>query len=540
MLKIFKLNQRYLLSKKAIDYFISLTTLGFFALALGLFLRRTLHTLNFFEFRDETEKFVAAQMIIEGGHLYKDIFSHHGVLPYIFSHAYAVFISATDFSHIRLVQILLALIACSAISLNPIHKTNSAKFFSAGVFLALLAGFWILQGFNVVLYHSVGGFLLVVPITQLALPLLFNCQPSVRGLIASGAAAVLANFTAYSFGISTMALVGVTGILSVDKTERYRIIKYVLMGALFALAFVVVWLLFFGDIKGFLVYHFIFNQFTHSKFIEFNWIKPILTFLPSLRLETLAHYFSTLAYVFSFFIFLMSAILENKRRAMFFRLIAIALLAIMVLYSNPRGDVGFQDSAFVIWSFAFFSIIMGWVLQKADSAQSYLGIMLTIFLCSIFIFVGEQVGRFGLSAFGVFRRDMENSSTRLMPEQSEFFNFIRSITRKEKDFLSLVFRPDLYVRLDRTPASGAYYYLPRLAAYNKNPIDGYNFDICSEIKKNRPAVIFFDDEITWDQYSVGHYEPCIGKLITEDYRTLRNHPMWYLRNNINVPESIPD
>ena len=67
-------------AKKLVAHSFSVITIGFSALALLLFLRRTMHTLNFFEFRDETEKFVAAQMIVEGGHLYKEIFSHHGAL----------------------------------------------------------------------------------------------------------------------------------------------------------------------------------------------------------------------------------------------------------------------------------------------------------------------------------------------------------------------------------------------------------------------------------------------------------------------------
>lgn len=499
-----------------------------------------MHTLNFFEFRDETEKFVAAQMIVEGGHLYKEIFSHHGALPYIFAHIYAICVSVTDFSYIRLVQILLALMACLAISLSPINKTKIAKFWCAGVFLALLSAFWVLQGFQVILYHSVGGFLLVVPITQLVLPLFFNSRPTCFGLITSGAAIVLANVTAYSFGISTLAIVAIVGISLSDQTERQRIIKNVLLGVAIALSAVIAWLLFFGDIKGFFIYHFIFNQFTHSKFIEFNWIKPILTLLPSLSLESLSHYFAIYSYIFCFFIFLYIAILENGKKAVFFKVTALLLLSLLVLYGNPRGDVGFQDSAFVIWSFALFSISSGWLLQKADSTRSTLGVMLTIFLSLMFIFAGEQIGRYGVSAFGVHRKDMESSAVTLKPEKSEFFDFVRSITKQEKDFLSLVFRPDLYVSLNRTPASGAYYYLPWLAAYNKKPVGDYKFDICADIKKNQPAVIFFDDEITWGQYTVGNYEPCISQILSQDYTPIRNHKYWFLRKSIDMPISIPN
>src|SRR5574337_421989 len=99
--------------------FIRITAIIFAIFGVLMFLARAKAGLHLFEFGDEAEKFVAAQMMKNGMILYRDIFAHHGPILYIISHAYVNLVDPADFSHIRWFMVGLALLSSFSIYTSP-------------------------------------------------------------------------------------------------------------------------------------------------------------------------------------------------------------------------------------------------------------------------------------------------------------------------------------------------------------------------------------------------------------------------------------
>ena len=98
-----------------------------FLIVFYIFIINVTTGLTLFEFGDETEKFVAAKMINNGSIIYKDIFAHHGLLPYLFVHLYTNLISDTNFTYVRLINLFLAIISAISIFLSPIFTKIEEK-----------------------------------------------------------------------------------------------------------------------------------------------------------------------------------------------------------------------------------------------------------------------------------------------------------------------------------------------------------------------------------------------------------------------------
>jgi hypothetical protein len=69
----------------------------------------------------------------------------------------------------------------------------------------------------------------------------------------------------------------------------------------------------------------------------------------------------------------------------------------------------------------------------------------------------------------------------------------------------------------RLPSSGAYYYLPWQAAYNRAPVLGYRLDPCADLAAAPPKLIVWDRWPVWEQYDVADYAPCLVEIMQRDY-----------------------
>src|SRR5690606_37305818 len=101
---------------------------------LALFLHRASTQLLYFEFGDESEKLVGAQLMAEGWRLYKDFFAHHGPLPYAIAQQYTQWVSPTDFTQVRWLNVGLVLAVALAIFLSPVFHTVAARSWATGLF----------------------------------------------------------------------------------------------------------------------------------------------------------------------------------------------------------------------------------------------------------------------------------------------------------------------------------------------------------------------------------------------------------------------
>lgn len=515
--------------------FLNRGALWFFLLALLIFSIRAIGGLNLFEFGDETEKFVAAQMISDGMLLYRDVFAHHGPVQYMIAHAYLTFLGPADFSQIRWFMIALALSAVMSIYFSPIFKSQVVRQVASGAFLLALSAVWNLQGIHMVLYHSIGGFLYTVPLMQTGLPLIFGVKPSAFAQALSGFCAVLICFTAYSFGPS-VTILGLCAFLSAllffSQKSTMRMLFFVGLGALLAATCVSLWLQLFADLKGFLVYHFYFNQAVYSSFINFSFLDLGNLFVLSSEPSNIIHSTALLSLLATALLAksLELPILKIHKRRM--AGVACALLgAVSLLFLSPRGARGFQGTAFLIASLGLSAAIFALYIQKQLEREKLAFAAKACALTLTIVFaIFEIVAYKAISTpHGVKKTDFTSYLVSL--DRSSDFAFLDYLDVKRRDMLALIFNPALYIKSGRLPASGNYYYLPWQASYNRKPFEDYKIDICEDIERNKPSVIWFDNWRVWCQHAISEYEPCVPSLIEAYYEPMGEGSFYYVRSD---------
>ena len=491
--------------------------------------------LRLFEFGDETEKFVVAQMLNQGLHLYRDVFAHHGPVPYMLAHLYTKVISQTDFSFIRLEVAFLAAASCLSVAFSPILKSVTARVWAAALYLFLLSFVWVLQGIHMLLYHPIGGFLFVIALSQMVLPALFGEEINDNGLFFSGFSLTLTCFSAYTFGPAAVFFVFSTLLsLKVSPEIPGRYLKKFSLGMVSALTIVVLWLIAFGDLLGYLVYHYYFNQKVYAKFIDFSSLQILdnfnLSFSPQNIVQTTSVCF-LIAWIYA-----LIWIAFNKSgivRTVLLKAGAVLFLLAAVLFVNPRGMSTFHNAGFVVLNLAAVSLITARILQSQLRNFSWWGLIHSLALMMLIVFITKQVSQNAISTpHGASERDFTRFVVDQKPEQSEIYDYVRSVADKKERILSLVFSPGVYIKAGRLPASGHFYYLPWQAEYNHASVLGYKIDICKDIEALRPPVIWLDNWKVWDTYALDQYEPCVPDLIKRHYTPLSGHGGFYIRKDI--------
>lgn len=517
--------------RQQVTFLLGLMALTCAAILFGL---RVKIGLRLFEFCDEAEKFVAAQMLNQGLHLYRDVFAHHGPIPYMIAHLYTNVVSPTDFSLIRLAVVFLAGLSCLSISFSPILKSLTARVWAAAVYLSVLSSVWVLQGIHMLLYQQIGGFLFVIVLAQMVLPALLGEKMTKTGLFFSGFSLTLACFSAYSFGPAAVFFVVSTFLSLMAFRENLSIYtKNIFIGIVSALSIVVLWLISFGDLVGYLIYHFYFNQKIYAPFIGFS-SRAILNncniaFTPHRRIDAISVFFFILWISILVFIALNKT---PKIKDVLLKIGAIFFLFMAVLFVNPRGGYGFYNAGVVVINLAVISLTAALLLQNQFSKFSWPRLIPPLVFMVMIVVVTEQVSKNAISSpYEIAKKDFWKFVVDQKPEQDGIYGFIRSITNNEDKILSLIFNPSIYVKIGRLPASGHYYYLPWQAAYNHASVLDYKIDICKDIIANKPSVIYFYYQKVWGKYVIDEYEPCIVDLIKNRYSRLPGGN-FYIRNDI--------
>lgn len=497
--------------------------------------------INTLEFGDETEKFVAAQLINEGGRLYRDIFGHHGPLTFIIAHLYSVFVSPSNFTYIRWVMVGLVLLSCLSIFTSPIFSNVRQKVVSTSIFLYLLSVCWLLQSLHMVMYHSIGGLLFTVILSQLYMPCLFNKKPRLVGVICAGYCIALICFSAYSFGFSVLLILAATLLAGRNnifaKSDLLRITYLLSIGVILGTITILLWLFYFGDIKGFFVYHFYFNQKIYAQFINFS-LSNLLNLFTISATPSLIIHSSILAMLICSLIILFKSMWHGISRFGWTWLASLIFFSVSVFFLSPRGGAGFQAAAFNITSFAIVSMLLAHNLTRDDDIPySISNGAFIILICYIFNVIGYEAIS---SPHGIKKVAMKQHTVVLKPYRSQ--NFLTALSRdKGKDsikILSLIFNPSIYITTGLLPSSGRYYYyLPWQAAYDKSPLWGYKINFCEDLAKNSPSAIFFDDWKVWDRYQLADYDSCAYHFIKNNYTQIDGSTL-YIKKNLLLERTI--
>jgi len=508
-----------------------LVCFAFAAAGMVLFFLQTKKGLLLFEWDDEMAEVVTAQMIAQGKHLYRDIFASHGPLPFMIAHFYVSVVKLADFSYIRLTLPLLAALSCVALACSAAVKTLSGRLWTGATYLLLLSFAWNPNGFNMLVYDTLPAYFFVIIITQLVLPFILCEEPPPQGVFASGCAATLVCFCANTNGVAAIFLVlsPIPSILSTSDPRLAAHAKAFLLGVLSALLAVVLWLIEFGDLVGYVIYHFYYNLKVYRKYIGFS-PTDVLRNFSSLNHSSIHRFvlFLFLCWFTIFFVLIRDSITRTRTH----RLMSLILLGIGVLFTNFMGRGGYTESSFIAVNAALFAAGTGIALERAADRGSKFAKAVSVFLCLGVMVIAREVGASAGLWTGAPATETDQYTVSMKPESDPFYDFVRSLTRKEGDFLVLDFHPGLYVKTDRLPASGNLYYFTMQADYYRNPIWGYKIDICADIRARRPAVIWFFNWRMWGLYSIDEYEPCILSLISEGYTAMSPGSPWLLRNDL--------
>jgi hypothetical protein len=228
-------------------------------------------SLNLFEFGDESEKFVAVKMIQNGQKLYSEIFTHHGPLSYILIHGYINFFNPSNFSDVRWLMVAFCFIAGLAVFKSPLLTSQNQRCLAVSVFLFMVTIVWVLQSIHMLLYNQIAGFLIVVPIVRVFIPLIMDMPSLNIDIIIFGIVSALLVFIAYTFIPSVFLLLIILMVLSFSRggfSSLVPITKSFLFGFFLGVMGVSIWLYKYGDFTGYLVYHYYFNQIVYSKHLK--------------------------------------------------------------------------------------------------------------------------------------------------------------------------------------------------------------------------------------------------------------------------------
>lgn len=509
------------------------TSLAFATWGLLSFINTSLQALQLFEYGDESEKFVAAQMIIDGMRLYRDIFAHHGPVPYMVTHFYVAAISSSDFSFVRLFQVALALVSGWAILCSPVFKSMSARFWALGSYLLLLSSIWGMTGLHMLLYQSIGGFLFVIAVSQFVMPRIAGIEPGKLGSAASGLSLSFACLSAYVLAVPSLGLILAAAMASRTNGDIRSRFLTLFVGATVGVAIVLTWLLWFADLKGFLVYHLYFNQAVYANFIDYSPVSVLGGLRLSLRPEHVIHSYVLALFFLALLILVSLSTTEVKSTGRLRWCAAMGVLAVSVLFLNPRGSSGgIHTNSFLAVSLALVSICFGllhqWSIEQPGRATAA-GALFVVVLGAVSL--EGAADSTTADPGGIRKSGFAQGYAPLKPIDYDVYGVIRGATAPDERILALVFNPIAYIRTGRLPTSGHFYYLPWQAAYNRNPLADHKIDICVDIEARGPRVIYFDDWLVWGRYRLGEYEPCVLEQLQRNYAASATEPRLFTRRN---------
>jgi len=496
---------------------------------------RVREAMMLFAASDEVEQFVIGRMLCHGRHLYSDVFSHHGPLQYLLTYLYASWISESNFSYIRLSQIFLAAASCGAVVCSPAICTRSGRLWAGELFILLLSSFWSSEGLYAFFSYTMDGFLLTPLVAQYVVPLTFQKEPNRVWSFVSGAAAAAACFSAYTNCIPVLVLMlsPLSCLLTPARhSQLLRYLRPLALGMILTTSVIGVWLLRHGDLEGYFVYHFYFNQAVYKGFSEFTLSDWLMNFSFSFEPETIIHTASLSLLGCSIYIL---ARLQRATRSSSRAIVTVMELALVVLgaiLTNPRALPPVGDAGFVTVSLALFALSNGCLLDEHLARRTTGGVVDSALLFAAALFLACRVEGYATSFLGVPNKEVLKYTDTLAADRTAIYRFVRALTKEDGDLLALNYNATVYFKADRIPASGHLFYLPWQAAYNRHPIGEYKLDICADIARRRPAVIWFFNWRVAGKYSLDDYEPCVLALISQHYTPLQFASPWQIRNDL--------
>lgn len=503
------------------------------ALTTVFFGIRIWHGIWFLPFADEAEHLLGGLMLNHGAIMYRSFIDAHGPVTFMLTQAYGAIFGWSHPNGARLISAALALGACCCIATSSAVPGRVAKLWAASLFCGLIASVWLLQALYMVNYHAIAGCLIAIALALFIVPAWHQTHTTRPRAFAAGACCLLVIATAYSFG-PAIILLGASAIWAAWQGPARQNIEWFAAGATTAFLIVLVWLMLFGDIIGYITFHFIDNQVYYSPYVSFSFDTFLKGLVPSRQPAVLVHSLALLACLAAAIICLA---LNQLRSAGSWRMAGPILLGFAGLLALcARGGYMFQDGSFLVSSIAMFSLELAAALSRIPMPRqaSCLGWTLSgSIMVGLCIAMAEMVMRNALESPMNMTRQQMISQPRynLGLSQAPLYAKIRALTDPTDRVLTLPYAPDISLASGRLPMDKYTVYLPWDADYAKAPWFGRDRDLCVDMKKTPPKLVYFNNWIVWDRYAMADYAPCVIAILAKDYIRQTDFPDLYLRRD---------
>lgn len=506
--------------------------------SLAWFLWRGIAALDIGEFGDETEKIVGARMIAAGGRLYETIFSNHGPLAFALNHLWLALTGTKDLASHRIVPLGLFVLAAAAVAASPALTCWRGRCRAAYLFLFPLGLLYAGAALHMTLYQGIGGALLVMALVLCPLPALLGIVPPRWAAAAAGFAAAGAALAAYPFAVSA-ALLPIAAVLAVPAGARLRLAIAYAAGGFGATALLALWMAFHADFAGYFVYHVWYNQTVYAGAVGYSPLAPLYAIVPrETNPQRLIHLFALAALYAAIALVILGRWPSLRRRLAWST--ALAALSLGLAFFNPRGQGGFHAATFLVGALALLAVVSGRLTAaSAPRALRRTGLAL---LAGCAGFLALVHARALSTPDELPLGEMARLRTALKASDDRQFRLVRALLRPHERMLAVVYAPAIYIKADRLPVSGQFYYLPVQARYAAQPVRGFHIDLCRDVRERRPKVVFYLDRVGNGRYGFAGYAPCVHAELAAHYVPLPWAPEYLVRRDIAAarPEILQD
>ncbi len=505
---------------------------------------RAIHGIHFLSFGDESGHLLGARAIRAGDRLYRDFIDAHGPLNFMAAQIFGVAFGWKEPLHARWGIVVLVVSATWAIFRSPVFQQTTSRLWGAALFLGFMSASWLVQSLNMVNYHGLGGVLTAVVLASTIVPPWFGKAASSRATLLCGFCLALLCAAAYSLA-PTAILLTASAACALWKEPGLATLKSFLVNVAAGFAagclLVLVWLLCFGDVLGYVVFHIINMQVNYARYIPFGWRFAFRSLVPSTASEALVQSGATFMYLAS--LLMLIALRGAAFRARpFSRLLSLTCLAAGILMMNFRGAFGFQDGGFLIASIALFALTLPAAIAAAAGAPlssrlSWGGsIIIGVVLAS-----SEIVDRHAITSPHRAKREDFSIIPRArlaVDYRTPIYRRIRSILKPDERLLVLVYNPDFFLPAGFLPVRKYHEFLPWEADYARHPWFGYTRDLCTDLSASPPPVIVYEPWKVWDIWTPESFMRCVPDMLKKSY-VADTIPSLYIRRDRLTSGSSP-
>jgi MFS family permease len=496
---------------------------------LAFFLLRSRHGLWFVPFVDETEHLLGGRFLDNGGRLYQTYIDSHGPVIFMLTQLYGDFAGWSAPNYARLICSGMFILAAATLAASPALHDRTQRLWAASLFLGMCSSVWLVQGFYFVSYYPVAGALAAMCLGSFVAADWLEGRQSVVSAAVGGTTMTLLFFTAYSYGPSAI-LFGLSGGLATWRRGNHRAIRHFLTSAVVATLLVLIWLLLYGDIVGYVTFHIAFNQTAYAAFIPLTPAHFLLSLSPNFGAAGIVNTIGVAACVISCLLFLALTIPAQPRQR---QKLPIVLAHLGVLFLNLRGMTTFQDGTFLVAAFGLLSIAVPLSLAHIGPPERRAVIVGSLVV--ILIIASSEIAARRARSTPV---DLTRSQLAAQPKsrvalrlEIPIMERLRQVLGPRERVLALPYWPDFYWNLDRMPMESFYEYLPWDAVYAHAPWFGRKRDWCIALEKSPPAMIALQDALVWGRFSIWQYAPCLRDVLAKSYQTVPGFASLYLRND---------